>query len=54
MQRLLGERFGLKVHRESHEIPVYVLVVGRNGPDLERRKLRLNPANAASISIRES
>jgi len=52
MQRLLGERFGLKVHRESHEIPVYVLVVGRNGPNLEtantpaepgKRGININP-----------
>ena len=31
VQRLLAGRFGLKVHRESREIPVYLLVVGKNG-----------------------
>ena len=28
-QSLLGERFGLKVHREKKEMPVYVLLTGR-------------------------
>jgi uncharacterized protein (TIGR03435 family) len=38
VQRLLAERFGMKVHRESREIPVYALVVGKNGPKLETAK----------------
>jgi len=32
MQNLLAERFGLKTHRESKELPVFALVVGKNGP----------------------
>jgi uncharacterized protein (TIGR03435 family) len=35
MQALLAERFGLKLHRETKELPVYTLVVGKNGPKLE-------------------
>ena len=35
MQALLGERFQLKIHRETREVPVYALVVGRNGPKLK-------------------
>jgi uncharacterized protein (TIGR03435 family) len=31
-QRLLEERFQLKVHRETKEMPVYALAVGKNGP----------------------
>ena len=31
-QRLLEERFQLKIHRETKEISVYALVAGRNGP----------------------
>src|SRR3954471_3836673 len=36
MQALLAERFGLKIHKESKEVPVYSLVVGKNGPKLTK------------------
>ena len=32
LQSLLAERFQLKFHRESKELPVYALVVAKNGP----------------------
>ena len=31
---LLAERFGLKLHRESKELPAYVISVGKNAPKL--------------------
>jgi uncharacterized protein (TIGR03435 family) len=31
LQALLAERFKLKLHRESREMPVYALVAGKNG-----------------------
>ncbi|HVW11074.1 MAG TPA: TIGR03435 family protein [Bryobacteraceae bacterium] len=31
LQQLLQERFGLKVHHVTRELPVYALVVGKNG-----------------------
>ncbi len=35
LQRLLAERFGLKVHTELQEQPVYALVVGKSGIKLK-------------------
>ena len=35
LQTLLGERFQLKVHRETRELPVYALLIAKNGPKLE-------------------
>jgi uncharacterized protein (TIGR03435 family) len=32
LQNLLAERFGLKVHREKKEMPVYALVIATGGP----------------------
>jgi uncharacterized protein (TIGR03435 family) len=31
LQTLLKERFGMKFHRETREVPAYVLVVGKSG-----------------------
>ena len=36
LQKLLAERFNLKVHHEMKEMPVYALVVGKNGPKFKR------------------
>jgi uncharacterized protein (TIGR03435 family) len=35
LQSLLEDRFQVKVHRETKELPVHALVAGRNGPRLE-------------------
>jgi uncharacterized protein (TIGR03435 family) len=34
LQQVLEDRFHLKLHHETREIPVYALTVGRNGPRL--------------------
>jgi uncharacterized protein (TIGR03435 family) len=38
LQALLADRFKVKLHREMKELPVYALVIGKNGSKL--RKLR--------------
>lgn len=45
LQTLLAERFHLKVHRETKEMPVYALVVGKNGP-----KFKQSSPDAAFVS----
>ena len=35
-QTLLADRFQLKTHRETKELPVYAVTVGKNGPKLSK------------------
>jgi uncharacterized protein (TIGR03435 family) len=35
LQTLLAERFHVKIHRESREMPVFDLVVDKNGPKMK-------------------
>lgn len=34
LQALLEDRFGLKIHRDLRDVPIYALVVGKGGPKL--------------------
>jgi bla regulator protein BlaR1 len=36
LQALLADRFALKVHRITRELPVYALSIGKNGPKLSK------------------
>ena len=38
LQALLEERFGLKAHRETKELPIYALIVGKNIAKLHEMK----------------
>ena len=39
MQALLEDRFQLKIHRETREVPVYELTVAKGGPMLQRSQV---------------
>ncbi len=38
LQQLLADRFNLKVHHETRQLPIYALIVAKNGPRLEVAK----------------
>jgi uncharacterized protein (TIGR03435 family) len=39
MQTLLADRFKLRFHKETRELPTYALVVAKNGPKLQESQL---------------
>lgn len=48
-QNLLVDRFRLRFHRETRDINIYALVVGKNGPKLRVAKDDGNPRGSGSI-----
>jgi len=53
LQRLLEERFGLRVHRETRELPAYVLNVGKNGAKVNPSVAGSERVNAADGTVHE-
>ncbi|HEY6392831.1 MAG TPA: M56 and DUF3738 domain-containing protein, partial [Bryobacteraceae bacterium] len=47
IEKLLADRFQLTIHRDTKELPIYALVVGKNGP-----KLKESEANNQGPQIR--
>jgi uncharacterized protein (TIGR03435 family) len=48
LQTLLVERFKLAAHRETRDLPVYALVVGKNGPKLTKVEARESGGDMSS------
>lgn len=44
MQNLLADRFGMKLHHETKDSQVYELVVGKNGPKIQKSASQEDPA----------
>lgn len=53
LQLLLADRFKLKVHTESREMPVYELVVGKNGPKFKESARDASPMGRLTVSGRD-
>jgi uncharacterized protein (TIGR03435 family) len=49
MQSLLEDRFQLKAHMETRELPVYDLVVMKDGPKIKRSADQTTPSFAATL-----
>ena len=49
LQSLLADRFKLKIHREMREMPVYELVVGKNGPKFKESAPDANPMGHVNV-----
>jgi uncharacterized protein (TIGR03435 family) len=52
VQTLLEDRFRLRVHRETRQVPVYALVVGKKGPSLTPAKDALVYGGRGDIEVR--
>jgi len=51
MQRLLEDRFHLKIHHDAREVPVYVMTVAKGGPKLEAAtESSCNSADGADLT----
>ena len=50
LRTLLAERFKLKVITETKELPAYVLVVGKNGPKMQKSKLEEKDCTEATAT----
>jgi uncharacterized protein (TIGR03435 family) len=51
LQTLLTDRFQLRLHRESREMPVYALVVGRGGPKFKEGAKDAISRSIGSVSL---
>lgn len=53
-QAMLADRFNLKISHETKELPIYALVVGKNGPKLSATKLAPLGSDGAASTGQQS
>jgi uncharacterized protein (TIGR03435 family) len=51
LQALLADRFALKVHKETRELPIYALVVAKGGPRFQPSKINGTTINNGNANI---
>jgi bla regulator protein blaR1 len=51
VEQLLESRFDLKLHRETKELPVYVLVVAKNGPKFRETTTADTPGPGQGLRV---
>jgi uncharacterized protein (TIGR03435 family) len=52
LQALLGDRFQMKTHEESRELPIYALVLAKDGPKFQPSQVNGTTINAGRGEIR--
>ncbi len=52
LQALLADRFALKVHEETRQLPIYALVVAKGGPRFQPSKINGTTINNGNAYIR--
>jgi uncharacterized protein (TIGR03435 family) len=51
LQDLLADRFKMRLHRETHELPVYWLVIGKSGPRIRETEGDAGPFRISRNSL---
>lgn len=54
LQTLLADRFQLKVHKETKDLPIYALTVAKNGAKIQESADKTSPGGSLSLNSGES
>jgi uncharacterized protein (TIGR03435 family) len=54
LRALLADRFQLKVHQETKELPIYALIIAKNGPKIQPATEGLGPGSGLTTRMGEA